>query len=308
MAKPKQQKKKPKRKPRARPTIVNKNIVNIRQDGQSGPSGARIPLQVFDRFDTSPAIEQKRDNTFDLIENQRKQLQLFQTDILAQQNANLKTLTDTWNNNVSLQFETFETKQDEKNYAVEDNLKMLTDTIDKNVENQKKDVGVLKQLAIEYLPKNKTNIFDDKPIEKSLMFDNENDYKKYGDIFPTTMKYFDNPMNDFKKKRVPKQPILQPTKEDINDTPSPIAGLPVIPTDTTTNDDTIFEDVEPEIKPEKVPIKKTVKIKEAGRIKEPSSKKKVFECEDCEFKAKSVQGLLAHKRGHVNEFMRSKGI
>jgi hypothetical protein len=96
--------KKAKSKPKkTNPTIVNRNVVNIRTDaGQPHSSGARIPVFHNDIFDTTPRIERPQDRTIDILEKQSKQLELFKTDLVKQQQANYLTLTDSVNQNLAV--------------------------------------------------------------------------------------------------------------------------------------------------------------------------------------------------------------
>ena len=98
----KQLKIKPKAKPKAtkkpkknqqRPLITNKNIVNI---NSSKEKGFQIPFQHYlppDRFDKAP----RQDNTLLLLEHQRKDFDVFKTDLYQAQLNNIKTITDSIN-------------------------------------------------------------------------------------------------------------------------------------------------------------------------------------------------------------------
>ena len=262
MTKPKQpkkqpiKKKKPRRRPIARPVNNNRNVINIGYAG-GGSGGAIIPIDRFSRFDTSPAIETRVDNTFALIENQRKQLDLFKTDIVSQQNANLKTLTESWNNNLALTVDTLQNKLEqstnEKLNSYEENLSSNFEVLDNKIN---KDVISLKQLALEYLPKNKTTIFNDTSVQKPLMLDEapvrkplmlydkpvqkpliedvefKDIYKENRNNFDTpNMKYVTNPMK-----------LKQPAIDTINESPKKLVGLPEISNDSKTDNCDIFED------------------------------------------------------------------
>ncbi len=63
------------------PTIVNRNVVNIKTS-QTPSAGARIPVTLNDIYDTTPRIERQQESTFALIENQSKQLELFKTNLI----------------------------------------------------------------------------------------------------------------------------------------------------------------------------------------------------------------------------------
>lgn len=91
-----------KKKAKPKPTIVNRNVINIRTV-QTPSSGARIPVYHNDIFDTTPRIERPQELTFSLLENQRKQLELFKTNLLQQQQNNFKTLSDSVIQNLSIQ-------------------------------------------------------------------------------------------------------------------------------------------------------------------------------------------------------------
>jgi hypothetical protein len=78
--------------------INNKNIINI---VESKRSGAQIPFTYSlppDRYDRTPSADPKMDRTLLLLENQKRDYDLFKTDLIKAQMNNIKTITDTINN------------------------------------------------------------------------------------------------------------------------------------------------------------------------------------------------------------------
>jgi hypothetical protein len=284
--KPKKQVTKKKAKPKRRqPTIVNKNVVNVNNGGGSGVSGAKIPITLTDRYDTTPMIERPENRTFLLIENQAKQIEMFKNDLIKQQNDNFLTLTE----------------------AVGNNLLQIRD----DIQNQTDDVQELQTLANTYLPKPKPKendaifkespkkaqdqIFKDGPKEvQDQIFD-------YNDIYPyppnnDKVVYTENKLTEAQKNRFNlynssnvkgsikqhKQPKLLPVPEE----PDPE-----------------FEDV-PDDEQEKIEKKKKKKKKKTEIKPEVkvniTPKQEGFPCTEagCARTFKNQIGLYSHTKKH----------
>lgn len=85
--------------------INNKNIINIVETKRSG---AQIPFSYYlppDRIDKTPYADHKIDRTLLLLENQKRDYDLFKTDIIKSQMNNIKTITETINNNPNAELE-----------------------------------------------------------------------------------------------------------------------------------------------------------------------------------------------------------
>lgn len=85
--------------------INNKNIINI---VESKRSGAQIPFSHYlppDRFDFTPMAEKRLNQTLLLLEDQKRDYDLFKTDVIKSQMNNIKTITDTINNNPNAELE-----------------------------------------------------------------------------------------------------------------------------------------------------------------------------------------------------------
>jgi hypothetical protein len=283
--KPKKQVTKKKAKPKRRqPTIVNKNVVNVNNGGGSGVSGARIPITLTDRYDTTPLIERPENKTFALIENQAKQIEMFKNDLIKQQNDNFVTLTE----------------------AVGNNLLQIRD----DIQNQTDDVQELQTLATKYLPKPKPKendkIFKEGPKEaQDQIFKEapkiaEDQIFDYNDVYPYPPNndnvYTENKLTDAQKNRLNlynssnvkgnvkqyKQPKLLPVPEE----PDPE-----------------FEDV-PDVEPEKVEKKKKKKKKKPEIKPEVkvniTPKQEGFQCTKpgCDRVFKKQIGLYSHTKKH----------
>jgi hypothetical protein len=165
--KPANKKAKPKPKKKVNPTIVNKNIVNIRTD-QTPSAGARIPITLRDIYDTTPRIEQPQEKTYALIENQSKQLELFKTDLLRQQQDNYKTLSESVGHDLSV-----------LNGDIQDIQSSNQDLLTQYEDNkgQAEEVQQLKKLANTFLNKpKKINL----PPHASISELTESEQKIYG--------------------------------------------------------------------------------------------------------------------------------
>jgi hypothetical protein len=85
--------------------INNKNIINI---VESKRSGAQIPFSHYlppDRYDRTPYADPKIDRTLLLLENQKRDYDVFKTDLIKSQMNNIKTITDTINNTPNAELE-----------------------------------------------------------------------------------------------------------------------------------------------------------------------------------------------------------
>jgi hypothetical protein len=178
-------KKAKKQKKKTNPTIVNRNVVNIRTD-QTPSSGARIPITLRDVYDTTPRIERPQESTFAVLENQSKQLELFKTNLLQQNQANFKTLTesvahdiDVLNGDIQAQNNNLLT-QYEDNLALTNDLQVQYEDYKKSTNDytvQSNDVKQLKMLANTFIKQTQ------KPKETNKIFDAESKPKEADKIF-----------------------------------------------------------------------------------------------------------------------------
>jgi hypothetical protein len=171
-------KKAKKQKKKTNPTIVNRNVVNIRTD-QTPSSGARIPITLRDVYDTTPRIERPQESTFAVLENQSKQLELFKTNLLQQNQANFKTLTESVAHDIGVLNGDIQAQNNNLLTQYEDNLALTNDlqVQYEDVKSQSNDVKQLKMLANTFIKQTQ------KPKETNKIFDAESKPKEADKIF-----------------------------------------------------------------------------------------------------------------------------
>jgi hypothetical protein len=274
--------KKAKPKPRKnQPTIVNRNVINFKND-QTPSSGARIPITIRDVYDTTPRIERPQESTFALIENQSKQLALFKTDLLQHQQDNFNTLTESVAKNLALMNGDIQDQNTNTLALYNDGLQAQEEEEQQQQQQeQEKYFWDLKEKQKEQRLKNKEN---DKKITYSNMFPQQEDDKlimhenKLTDAQKTKLNQYatsnvKGDINQYKK-------VVKETEQIFGKKPEPKETKQIYPKDSI-----FMNDDEPDAN-----ITKGIFGKSAAKNV----------CDTCGFVAKTPQGLAGHKRVHKN--------